>query len=65
LVVRKEMIFHKKRKIILISIASMVGLLITFGIIDYYRVMNGRKPVFAIQIVKYKNGGSIQYLGLD
>ncbi len=33
-------------KIILILVASIIVMFITFGVIDYYRAASGKKPIF-------------------
>ncbi|MBU3161594.1 hypothetical protein KPL37_17965 [Clostridium frigoris] len=51
----------KKRNII---IGSVLIIVITFFITDFYLAKTNKSPVFAIPIVMYKDGGSVEYYGL-
>jgi len=44
----------------------ILGLIIYFSIVtvDYLRAQNDQAPIFAIQSVTYKDGGTKVYLGL-
>ncbi|MBU3169963.1 hypothetical protein [Clostridium estertheticum] len=51
----------KKRSII---IGGLLSILLIFFITDFYLEKANKSPVFAIPMVRYKDGGSIEYYGL-
>ena len=55
---------EKRNKLILIIITLVILLFATFLTIDYFRVKSNKTPLFALPIIKYKDGGSVEYWGI-
>ena len=61
----------KKKKKIIVVISCIVGLWVllfvlrlSFSRIDYNRVLDGQKPIFAYSLGIFKDGGTVQYQGI-
>lgn len=54
----------KKIKKILIIFGTIISIWLTFFITDVVRVNKDKKPIFAVKVVSYDDGGSVKYMGL-
>lgn len=52
----------KGKKVIYIML-SIVVIILLCNVTDYLRAKNNKRPIFALPINKYKDGGSIEYFG--
>lgn len=48
----------------IIALVSFIILHVVFLEIDYHRIKNENKPIFAVKTAIYKDGGSVEYTGL-
>jgi len=55
---------RKRNKITLIVLASVVLIATIFGIVDYNRTKANKKPLFAIPFLTYKDGNSLEFMGI-
>ncbi len=53
-----------KKKIILIILGVIVLIFATFFTTDLIRAKNNEKPIFAIEVTIYNDGGSMKHVGL-
>lgn len=54
----------KKVKVILIVLAVIIALALTFFIVDYNRAMKQKTPIFCIKASVLRDGGTVEYFGL-
>lgn len=54
----------KKKNIILSIFLVILSLSIVFRYIDFFLIKSDKKPLFAVLVTRYKDGGSIEYWGL-
>ncbi len=53
-----------KKKKTLISMAIFLIVWIVFFSTDYNRIKSKKSPIFCLPVAMYKDGGSVDYLGL-
>ncbi|MFG6319303.1 MAG: hypothetical protein K1W33_05530 [Clostridia bacterium] len=56
----------RKKKIMIFISASIlfIIMIITFISIDLYQLQNEKEPIFSINTISYRDGGSKEYMGL-
>ena len=49
---------------IILVILMFIAVFIIFSAIDYWRVKSNKMPIFVIPVIRYRDGGSVEYYGL-
>lgn len=55
---------NKKVKVIVLILVLLIIMAILFFLVDLQQVKNNRDPIFCINTLTYRDGGSKEYLGL-
>ena len=55
---------NKKIKTLIISLLIIITIILIFFAIDVYRLTIHKEPIFCINTITYRDGGSKEYLGI-
>ncbi len=55
---------NKKIKALIISLLIIITIILIFFAIDIYRLRINKEPIFCINTITYRDGGSKEYLGI-
>lgn len=55
---------NKKIKTLIISLLIIITIILIFFAIDIYRLRINKEPIFCINTITYRDGGSKEYLGI-